>query len=234
MSSASSNRKTLPKALGRIVGGKLDLSNKKLSSLKDIGIQPKLEVLILSNNNIKTFDSLQVQPNLTTIIADNNPIESLKGLENGRQPNLSTLNITQTPLFFHNKNNFAQFVLAVIGPKLMTLNGKRLTQRDQTHANIIARNRPETYENFLKEVNDGSSAWIGDDDQLINLQKDYVRAHEHFFYTFAYNEAVLFDLEAGPLPYIDEYSTDDEIADAIAILRQRNQDLIDKINEYNQ
>ena len=69
MSSKTTKKATpLPKSFGKIIGGRLDLSNKGLTSLKDLGVQPSLEVLVVSNNNLRSFESLQPQRQLSPII----------------------------------------------------------------------------------------------------------------------------------------------------------------------
>ncbi|OHT01762.1 hypothetical protein TRFO_31275 [Tritrichomonas foetus] len=229
MSSSTSPKRTpLPKSYGKIIGGRLDLSNKGLTHLKDIGVQPNLEVLILSNNNLKTFETLQPQPNLTTIIADNNPIEFLNGLD--IQPKLNSLDITDSPLTLRNK--FAYYTLATIGPNLLTLNGKTLTRDDQTAADIIKKRKPELL--YFGTVEEDEEEVTADSEQLKQIQEVYAKEHQQFFLSFAYNDAVLFDLEkSGPLPFIDKFSTEDEISAAIKNIRDRNEMLRQKVNELS-
>ena len=186
MSKSSPKKATfLPKSLGKIIGGRLDISNKGLTSLKDIGYQPSLEVLVLSNNKIRTFESLQEQPNLTTVIADNNPIEFLNGLE--KQPKLSSLDISGSPLTQRTK--FKYYTLATVGLNLVTLNGKPLTRNDQKAANIIAKNKPELlYFGTVEEEEDTAD----DLEQMAKIRDIYVKEHQQFFLAFAYNDAILF------------------------------------------
>lgn len=227
MSKSSPKKATiLPKSFGRIIGGRLDLSNKGITNLKDIGYQPSLEVLILSNNKIKTFESLQPQPNLTTIIADNNPIEFLNGLN--EQPKLSSLDISGSPLTQRTK--FKYYTLATVGLNLLTLNGKPLTRNDQKTANIISKNKPELlYFGEVEEEDETSE----DLEQMKKIHDVYVKEHQQFFLAFAYNDAILYDLEEnGPLPYIDQYSTEDDLSAAIENIRNRNVKIEQKVEEY--
>lgn len=210
--------------LGKIVCGRLDLSDKKLKDLKQLGVQPALEVLILSNNRLKSFETLQPQPNLTTIIATNNPIEVLNGLP--EQPALRKLDLGGTPV--SHRESFRCLTLATVGPNLTILNGERLTRQEQDIATILAKRTPEKL--FLGEPAPSETAATDEAQDLSTIHEVYVKEHQQFFAPFAYNEAVLFDLqEHGPLPYIDETSTEDDIARAIQNIRRRVEGLRAKI-----
>ena len=230
MSSKTSPKRTiLPRSFGKIVGGRLDLSGRGLKTLKDLGVQPTLEILILSNNDLKTFESLMPQPNLTTIIADNNPIEFLNGLR--EQPKLTALDISNSPL--SKRNKFVYYTLATVGPKLLYINGKKLTRDDQTAADILAKRKPELL--YLGSVEDDEDdEIIAQEEQDKQIHQVYTTEHQQFFFDFAYNDAVLFDLEKnGPLPYIDKYSTEEEISAAIHNVRKRNEKLREKVDELS-
>ena len=210
--------------LGKIVGGRLDLSDKKLRDLKQLGVQPALEVLIVSNNRLKSFASLQPQPNLTTIIASNNPIDVLNGLP--EQPALQKLDLSGTPV--SHRESFRCLALATVGENLTVLNGERLTRQEQDIAKILAKRTPEKL--FLGEPAPSSVAGGDDNEDLSTIHEVYVKEHQQFFAPLAYNEAVLFDLQQhGPLPFIDETSTEDDIARAIQNVRRRVEGLRAKI-----
>lgn len=194
----------------------MDLSGRGLSSLAQIGVQEDLQVLILSNNDLKSFASLKLQPNLTTIIADNNPILYLNGLK--AQPSLHTLDLTNTPL--SKKQSFRVITLATVGPNLLVLNGKKLTRQDQQVADIFAKRKSSKLFIGDEDEDDADDQENGENDLLFHAI--YSKEHQQYFGTFAMNEAILYDLQNnGPMPYIDETSSEDDLAKAIENIRKR-------------
>lgn len=211
--------------LGRIIAGRLDISGRGIVDFKALGVQPKLEVLIVSNNHIKTFETLQPQPNLRTIIACNNPIEVLNGLP--EQPKLDKLDLTGTPLA--KKDGFRELTLATIGDNLVYLNGEKLTSQNQAIAAILSKRTPEKL--FLGETTLVTEEEEEEED-YVTVHEVYVKEHQQFYGPIAYNEAVLWDLQThGSMPYIDETSTEEELARAISNIRKRVDGIRSKISE---
>jgi hypothetical protein len=203
---------------GRPTGGCLTLSDRGISDLSDLPVFPDLVELVLTNNQLRSFRTLKVQPKLATIRAANNPIEYLNGLS--EQPSLQNLDISGAPIC--SQAAFRPKALASIGPKLLVLNGKKLNRLEQQQADVFAgQNRL-----FIEpEQEDG-----GDDLSMFHAL--YVKEHREFFPLFALNEATVFELQQfGPLPYIDETSTDEDLAQAIQNVRLRVERLRQKINE---
>lgn len=212
---------------GKIIGGRLDISGRGITDFQKLGVQPTLEVLVVSNNQIRSFETLQPQPNLKTIIAANNPIEVLNGLP--EQPKLEKLDLTGTPL--SKRDGFRVITLATVGENLIVLNGEKLNKQDQSIASILAKRTPEKLFLGKPEVEEEEE----EEETLesrITIHEVYVKEHQQFFSSFAYNEAVLWDLqEHGPMPYIDEISTEEEIARAITSIRNRVEGIRLKITE---
>ena len=214
----------MKKGLGKIIGGKLDLKNKNLTSLKDIGEQPNLKILILSNNKISSFQSLQPQPNLTTIIADHNPnLKSLYGLN--VQPSLENLDIQYTPL----EKEQTHVILASVENKLKKLNNHKVTEKDHRLAEIYLRTKQPLLLQKDEELQIEKSS---DEIEQENILHDiYVYEHQETFLSFAENEAILFDLENNdePFPECNNESTNEEYYRAILNLQKRNKKLQDEI-----
>jgi hypothetical protein len=89
---------------------------------------------------------------------------------------------------------------------------------------------------FIQPEGDDAQQDAGQDDENLSKLHDlYVKEHREFFPQFALNEATLFELQKfGPLPYIDETSTDEELARAIHHLRQRVQGLREQITKLSE
>jgi hypothetical protein len=195
-------------------GGCLNLSDRGISDLSDLPVFPDLVVLVLRNNKLTSFGTLKVQPKLTTIRAANNPIDSLNGLS--QQPSLQNLDISGAPVCA--APDFRPRAIASIGGNLRVLNGKKLNRMEQEQAEVFAgQNRL-----FIQpEGDDGGDQQDGGED-LSALHELYVKEHREFFPQFALNEATVFELQKfGPLPYIDETSSDIELAQAIRNVKRR-------------
>ena len=201
--------------LGKIVDGTLDLTGKGLTSLSCIGIQPKLQVLIVNDNQLTSFKTLQPQPNLKKILAANNPLDYIDGLD--KQYQLESLDISDTPI--STKSNYRCKILATI-KSLQTLNGKEFTQKEKQTAAKITKHFPDQ-----QLISDGEkqAKALQDENKVLQFQM-YMAHHKDQFGDFSRNEAVLWDLTTnGPLPIINEYSSDEDLKRAIVLLRRRNQ-----------
>jgi hypothetical protein len=103
-----------------------------------------------------------------------------------------------------------------------------LTQEDQGIAGIWAKRSPDQL--FLADEPEPEPEQPESDPEMKAINQIYAREHGRSFSPFAYNEAVLFDLENnGPLPYIDETSTEEDIARGIQNLQKRVECLKAKI-----
>jgi hypothetical protein len=210
------------KLLVRTVDGQLDLSNCGLTDLSMIGDLPDLKYLDVSNNHMKSFQSLRPQQNLKSIVAVNNPIEFLDGLR--RQPALRHLDLRETPLA--KEESFKYKTIATVGLGLVMLNGERLTREDQDIATVWGKVRQQQL--FLaKEEMKSTEQKVSE-----SIWQIYVRENEDLFGKFALNEAIVFDLEKnGPLPLVDQSSTEDEMARAVGTLSKRMANLAEQIAE---
>ena len=204
-----------PKLIGKIIGGTLDLKDKGLTSLSFIGVQPKLQVLILSNNNLTSFKTLAPQPNLRVIYADHNPLQYIDGLD--KQVCLESLDVSETPLT--SKSKYRIKILAT-AKNLNTLNGKDFTAQERQHSKKLMTNYPD--QQLISDEEKQSKA-LQDENKVIQF-KMYMSHHRDQLGDFARNEAVLWDLtNNGPLPIVTQYTTDEELKRAIVLLKRRNQ-----------
>jgi hypothetical protein len=207
------------------IGGRLDLSGQSLTSLSDIPVHLELEELDVSDNELDSFATLKLQPNLKKIIASNNPITNLNGLPD--QPALRELVLRNTTI--SKEKQYRQRTLATVGDNLLKLDGVALTADDQKIAHLIHKRKPEKC--FLTpELTDAESIHQFEvNDEIHTL---YCHEHRRFFGAIALNEAILFDLqENGPMPLIDENSSEKELARAIRKVRERLEVLRRKIEE---
>jgi hypothetical protein len=201
--------------IGKIVNGTLDISNQDISSLSCIGVQPTLEALILNGNNLESFESLQPQPNLKVIFAANNPIKFIDGLD--QQPKLENLDISDTPA--SQQKHFRYKILGVLN-SLKTLNGKEVTPKEKQMGINCLKKYPDE---MLLSSQGLSNLQLTQVNQSLQA-KMYMSKHQKDFVNFTKNEAILMDLNKnGPIPIIDEQSTDLEIKKAIINLRKRSE-----------
>lgn len=220
--------------LGKIIGGKLDLSNKNFtdSDLKKLDVLPSLRILNLANNQIHTFQYLKPQPNLKTIIATNNPIQYLNGLP--EQPALESLDLTETPLA--EKQSFRYLTLATVGSNLLELNGTKLTRQEQQIAEIMIRRKSDKL--YLGNIDEESNDSLSQEQKEENkaefeaMNRLYCAEQHSLYAEYFQNEAILIDLNTnGELPIIHEFSTNQDIVHATEKLKERNQVLKDIIRQ---
>ena len=212
---SKTEQKQEPKLLGKIVDGTLDLTGAGLTSLSCIGVQPKLQVLIVTDNNLVSFKTLQPQPNLRVIYANKNPLKYLDGID--KQYCLEALDISETPIASSKK--FRIKTLAT-NKNLQTLNGQEFTAQERQYAKKIMNHYPD--QQFITDEEKQNKA-LQEENKIIQFQM-YMSMHKNELGEFARNEAVLWDLTTnGPLPVITEYSSDEDLKRAIVLLKRRNQ-----------
>ncbi|EAY03317.1 hypothetical protein TVAG_173620 [Trichomonas vaginalis G3] len=211
--------------------GRLDLTGMGLTSLDEIPVSSKLRELILTDNQITSFKSLQPQPNLTTIIANRNPIKYLTGLD--KMPALTSIDLTETPL--EKNNDCVVRILYTIGPKLQYINKNKVTEDDQTRANIYEKKNIVEKKYLPLESEEDE-----DLDQLSPIEKKsfekispiYIQEMSKHFADIAYNEAKLYDLKQfGMMPVITEDSTFEDKVRTIVHLKKRINLLADEIDK---
>lgn len=211
----------------KVVEGRLDLSGRSLTSLRGIGVRDDLRVLVVNDNELTSFSGLGHQPALETIIANGNRhLMSLNGLPDLEA--LSVLEIAETPI--SQRHNYRVMTLASVGKQLQMLDGVELTRDDESKADIVRTREPQAL--YLDEPVE-----IGDPDddgksETVTFRRCVVTEHERFILPFAYNQAVLKDLNAhGPLPVIDKWSSEKDIASAITDMRRRVEGLARMVRE---
>jgi hypothetical protein len=210
----------------KVVSGVLDLSGRSLTRLPNLPVLPALKILNVSDNDLQSFAGLVQQPNLEVVIARKNQISALNGLQN--QPALHTLDIRGTPLA--ERANFRRIALATVGDNLFELNGQPLNAQDQVVARLIRKRQEKDL--FLAKESELEAAVESEPNDPIDML--YAQEHREFFASVALNEAVLFDLQScGPMPYIDENSSEQDLARAIKNVRNRVRVLREKIAEMD-
>ncbi|EAX87606.1 hypothetical protein TVAG_165840 [Trichomonas vaginalis G3] len=215
MADSEEHNSEKPTVIGKIDDGFLDISDKGLTSLACIGVQPSLQILMVSNNNLTSFKSLKPQPNLKCIFAASNPIEFLDCLD--KQPKLESLDLSDTPIVAQKRWRLK--VLATC-KNLITINGEEVTDIEKKRAKKVLQAYPD-----MQFISDGEKQkqMLDGESQMLQY-KMYVRHHSDNLRKFARNEAELWDLQNnGQRPEICDFSTDDEIKRAIIKLRHRNE-----------
>lgn len=224
MSQASSERKPI----GRIIDGRLDLSGKDFSDhdLKRLGVLPALRTLILTDTQITNFALLKPQPNLETIVAINCPVQYLNGLS--EQKKLSSLDLTNTPL--SQKNDFRFLTIASVGNNIKVINNVKTTREEIQKAELMTRRQKDKL--FLAQEEENKEMTEEERQTREAMTTVYVKEHQKSFSSFADNEAILFDLTTnGPMPVIDNQSTEAEIQKAIDDVKARNDKLREAIQQ---
>lgn len=118
--------------------GLLNLKDRNITNLADIGTQPRLKILNLTNLPITSLETLPPQPDLRHIIADNTSIDTFAGLS--RHPRLQSISLIDTPLSQEKDFRLTCFVLC--GQRLTSINGKAANDREKMQSNaypLIAR-----------------------------------------------------------------------------------------------
>jgi hypothetical protein len=210
------------KPLGRLVDGRLDLSGQNLTdeSLAKIPILDDLTDLILSNNQITSFSYLRPQPKLKTLIAANNPIDYLDGLS--QQPALFSLDLANTNLA--ERPDFREGTIATVGIGLKVLNGVKVTEKERAAGDEIA----------AKGI---AGLFLVPPEEVVDpkILAVWLKAHQHQFNAFAYNQAVAIDLATnGPLPIVDGAGTEEDLVRAIDALKERNEKLKEIIGQKSE
>lgn len=212
-------------------GHTLDLSSRGFHDwdLKNIAKDVNLACLNLNGNKIETFEFLRVQPNLTVLSAEECPVRFLNGLE--KLPSLTELNIKGAPI--EKEDRFRIRVIATIGNHLEKLNGVIVTDQERKQADLIRRKKPDLMfigkKDVPQEILECNNNVASSD---LAMYEVYVKEHQRLFPKFAHNKALIYDLSKfGPLPVIDEYSTEYEIAKAIRLIKERSSALRDTIND---
>ena len=220
------------KPIGKLIDGCLDLSNRDFGDddLRRLPSLSHLKVLILSNTQITNFANLKPQPNLEVVVAVNCPLSFLNGLSD--QKSLKSLDISGTPL--EKVQNFRLHVISAVGNNLDTLNNVKITKEEQQMAEVANRKKKDKF--FIKvksqEEKNQQEANSLDRQTLDAMTTVYIKEHLKLFSPYAENEAILFDLENnGPLPVIDETSTEEDLERAIRDVKQRNLALKDAIRQ---
>lgn len=214
--------------LPKINHGRLDLTGLGLTNLRDVPEDPKLRELIITGNNIESFKTLCIQKNLTTIIANNNPIKFLTGLD--QQPSLRTLDLSDTPLV--KDDDCIIRILYTVGPNLITINGKKVSEDEQHRANIYEKKNiiDKKYLPLNGEEDLEDDLTAAERESFKKNTELYIREMSKYFSKVAYNEAKLFDLTMyGILPTITESSSIEEKIDAIIHYKKRIANLTDEI-----
>lgn len=120
------------------LNGLLNLKDRNITNLADIGTQPKLKTLNLTNLPITSLETLPPQPDLRHIIADNTSIDTFAGLS--RHPRLQSISLIDTPL--SQQKDFRLTCLVLCGQRLTSINGKGANDREKMQGNaypLIAR-----------------------------------------------------------------------------------------------